>query len=332
VVSSGGVLVVSAGGLAVSTTVNSTGIGFNRGALALSGGIASGTTINSGGQEGIFAGGTNIGATVSSGGGLFVHSGLASRTTLSGGLEVVFAGGQTVSTTVTSTGVTGSNGGLANLGGIDIATVINNNAHAGVFSGGTDIGATVNKGGVLYVHSGGTAANTTVKSGGLEVLETGGVTTGTTVISIVSGFGQNVHQFIDFTAIGSAGATLSYTSTSSNSGVLTVISGGTSASIHLSGQHTQASFQITSGVGGSAEIFDPPVGVQQATFGSPETLGYIEKIVETAIGDIFAGKFALLCNYMASEFANTIGGHVGALPTEPQQMEQQPVLTHPHTR
>ncbi len=51
--------------------------------------------------------------------------------------------------------------------------VINNNAHAGVFSGGTDIGATVNKGGVLYVHSGGTAANTTVKSGGLEVLETG---------------------------------------------------------------------------------------------------------------------------------------------------------------
>jgi autotransporter passenger strand-loop-strand repeat protein len=93
-VSSGGVLVVSAGGLAVSTTVNSTGIGFNRGALALSGGTASSTTINSGGQEGIFAGGTNIGATVSSGGGWFVHNGLASRTTLSGGLEVVFAGGQ----------------------------------------------------------------------------------------------------------------------------------------------------------------------------------------------------------------------------------------------
>ena len=183
VVSSGGVLIVSAGGLAVSTTVNSTGIGFNRGALALSGGTASSTTINSGGQEGVFAGGTNIGATVSSDGGLFVHNGLASRTTLSGGLEVVFAGGQTVSTTVTSTGISGSSGGLANSGGIDVATVINNNAHATIFSGGTDIGATVNKGGVLYVHSGATAANTTVKSGGLEVLETGGVTTGTTVIS-----------------------------------------------------------------------------------------------------------------------------------------------------
>src|SRR5690349_18498582 len=60
----------------------------------LSGGTASATTINRGGQEGIFAGGTNIGATVSSGGGLFVLSGVASRTTLSGGLEVVFAGGQ----------------------------------------------------------------------------------------------------------------------------------------------------------------------------------------------------------------------------------------------
>src|SRR5271169_4666390 len=45
-----------------------------------------------------------------------------------------------------------------------------------------------------------------------------------------------------------------------------------------------------------------------------------------------AGKFALLCNYLASEFTNTVGGHVGTLPTEPQQMEQQPVLTHPHAR
>ena len=773
VVSSGGVLVVSAGGLAVSTTVNSTGIGFNRGALALSGGTASSTTINSGGQEGIFAGGTNIGATVSSGGGLFVHNGLASRTTLSGGLEVVFAGGQTVSTTVTSTGVTGSNGGLANLGGIDIATVINNNAHAGVFSGGTDIGAIVNNGGVLYVHSGGAAANTTVKSGGLEVLETGGVTTGTTVISsggalelngalpssvtykpgailevgpaavlqggplptgvataiilpgatlsggtassgnlveifglssngvdrggnvivfsggidlndtlskgsietlsagafasattissggaeivsrgglavgaaimsggkitiasggtdiglsvspggsaivssggilellsgnttsgitllagatlevtsgavlsgqtvskgvtvvvlsgstaeslnvkaggleiisaggfesgsnissggtfetignasvtphllsgavfevgsgaltsvtnesgvtvkvlsggvvsggttlfhnvvtalnggvvsnltirsgggltvsaggvasgstilsggteliasggtdlgisfvssgglletaiggtallsgavvnsgtlfasganslidvingatvtgggiakiangilniegsgdnqnvvfqsagtgtleisdapgntsafggTVSGFGQNVHQFINLTSVHFVSGVVSarYSSSTANSGVLTVTSGGSAnvvAVIDLSGHYVTSNFHITSGSSGTVEIFDPPVGVQQTTFGSHQTLGYIEKIAETAIGDILAGKFALLCNYMASEFANTIGGHAGTLPTEPQQMEQLPVLTHPHAR
>jgi hypothetical protein len=74
------------------------------------------------------------------------------------------------------------------------------------------------------------------------------------------------------------------------------------------------------------------VGVQQTTFGSHQTLGCIEKIAETAIGDILAGKFVLLCNYIASEFTNTVGGHAGTLPTEPQQMEQQPVLTHPHAR
>ncbi len=34
----------------------------------------------------------------------------------------------------------------------------------------------------------------------------------------VSGFGQNTHQFIDFTAIGSASASASYTSTSSDGG------------------------------------------------------------------------------------------------------------------
>jgi hypothetical protein len=46
------------------------------------------------------------------------------------------------------------------------------------------------------------------------------------------------------------------------------------------------------------------VGVQQSTFGSPETLGYIETIVETAIDDILVRKFAVLCNYIASEFAS----------------------------
>jgi hypothetical protein len=199
-------------------------------------------------------------------------------------------------------------------------------------------GATVTGGGIAKIANGivdiegpGDNQNVVFQSGGTGGLEIGVL--GSAYAGIVSGFGQNVHQFIDFTAIGSAGATLSYTSTSSNSGVLTVISSGTSASIQLSGQHTQASFQITSGVGGSAEIVDPPVGVQQTTFGSHQTLGYIEKIAETAIGDILAGKFALLCNYIASEFTNTVGGHAGStLPAEPQQMEQLPVLTHPHAR
>jgi autotransporter passenger strand-loop-strand repeat protein len=110
-------------------------------------------TINSGGQEGIFAGGTNIGATVSSGGGLFAHNGLASRTTLAVVWKSCLPVGRLFPRPSRAPGHW-LQWRLANLGGIDIATVINNNAHAGVFSGGTDIGAIVNNGGVLYVHSG----------------------------------------------------------------------------------------------------------------------------------------------------------------------------------
>jgi hypothetical protein len=36
------------------------------------------------------------------------------------------------------------------------------------------------------------------------------------------------------------------------------------------------------------------VAVQQTAFGSPETPGYIEKIVETAVNDMLTGKIALL--------------------------------------
>jgi hypothetical protein len=76
----------------------------------------------------------------------------------------------------------------------------------------------------------------------------------------VSGFGQNTHQFIDFTAIGSAGASVSYTSTSSDGGVLTVSRGGSAvASIDLVGHYTSASFHISSGTGGGVEVVDPPV-------------------------------------------------------------------------
>ena len=256
----------------------------------------------SGGTELIASGGTDLGVSSIASGGL---------------LETLIGGTALLSGAVASSGTLFASGARSLIDIVGGATVT-----------GGGIAKIAN--GIVDIEGPGDNQNIVFQSGvtgGLEIGVLGSAYTG-----IVSGFGQNVHQFIDFTAIGSAGATLSYTSTSSNSGVLTVISGGTSASIDFSGQHTQAASSITSGVGGSAEIFDPPVGVQQATFGSHQTLGYIEKIVETAIGDIFAGKFALLCNYMASEFANTIGGHVGALPTEPQQMEQQPVLTYPHTR
>ncbi len=86
---------VHAGGLAVSTIVDSTGFGPTEGGLALYGGIASGSIINSDGQEGVKSGGTDLGATVNEGGALFVESGgVASRTTVEGGgALIVLSGG-----------------------------------------------------------------------------------------------------------------------------------------------------------------------------------------------------------------------------------------------
>jgi hypothetical protein len=62
--------------------------------------------------------------------------------------------------------------------------------------------------------------------------------------------------------------------------VLTVTSGGSAnvvAVIDFSGHYVTWNFHLTSGSSGTVEIFDPPVGVQQTTFGSHQTLGYIEK-------------------------------------------------------
>ena len=59
--------------------------------------------------------------------------------------------------------------------------------------------------------------NATLQSGG-----TGGLELAIAYTGQMSGFGGNSDQFIDFTHINSAGATVSYKSSSSNSGVLTV--------------------------------------------------------------------------------------------------------------
>jgi hypothetical protein len=81
----------------------------------------------------------------------------------------------------------------------------------------------------------------------------------------IVGFGRNMAQFIDLTAVASAGGvSLSYTSNTSSSGVLTVSSGGSVvASINFSGSYTTSSFHITSGSRGTVEIFDPPVESQK---------------------------------------------------------------------
>jgi hypothetical protein len=117
--------------------------------------------------------------------------------------------------------------------------------------------------------------------------------------------------------------------------VLTVTSGGSAnvvAVIDLSGHYVTSNFHITSGSSGTVEIFDPPVGVQQTTFGSHQTLGYMKKLPKPPSATSWPASLRCSAITWHRRFANTIGGHAGTLPTEPQQMEQLPVLTHPHAR
>ena len=117
--------------------------------------------------------------------------------------------------------------------------------------------------------------------------------------------------------------------TSSSTSVLTVISGGTSASIDLSGHYTSASFHISAGIGETVEIIDPPLIGHQPGFGLPNTLGYIGHGLETVIGDILTGKIALMGNYIAAGFPAVTHGQGANLASEVPQAEQQPILAHP---
>src|SRR5262249_7704820 len=113
---SGSFLIVSAGGVAVATTVIDTDFGFDHGAFLVdSGGSASGTVISSGGQEGVFSGGVDRGGTVKSGGLLDVLGGTVSGATVSGLLLV--SSGVVVSANLKSGGTE-----IIDSGGSDVGT------------------------------------------------------------------------------------------------------------------------------------------------------------------------------------------------------------------
>ncbi len=256
--------------------------------------VTSGSTLTmSGGTIGF---GATV-ETVSGGTAIFSGTVIDSGSLILGGATIV-AAGAIVETTSGGTAII--NGAVPNFG-----KLFASGAHSlvEIASGAVVNGGVAEVGNGLVDILGSSGENVTFLAGGTGGLDLGGL--GSAYTGVVSGFGQNTHQFIDFTEIGSAGATLGYTSTSSDSGVLTVSSGGSAvASIYLVGHYTSASFHISSGTGGSLEIIDPPV-----------------------VGGGFA-NIALLGNYMASMFA-TSAVHGSALTTE-TQTSQQPLLTHPH--
>lgn len=140
-------------------------------------GLASGTVLKNGGEEGVFAGGTDISATVSSGGGLFIHSGgIASGATIkAGGLGVVESGSVlSGTTTVTSGGTIEFIGTDASNNGLKLLSGATGELGSGAFL--TD--AKISKGITLVILSGGIASGGSILAGGLGILESGGQVTG----------------------------------------------------------------------------------------------------------------------------------------------------------
>jgi autotransporter passenger strand-loop-strand repeat protein len=230
-----------------------------------SAGTASNTTVSSGGTLDLLKGSVVNGAAVASGGTL-VASGLAtvSGTLSLNGTTTVSSGAilQTASKGTVVLGGTVANYGTLFASGagslVDIASgaVVNGGGIAEVGNGIVDIQANGDNQNVSFLSRG---------SGGLELADT--AANPSAFGGRIVGFGKNTKQFIDLTAVASAaGVSLSYSSNTSSSGVLTVLSGGTVvASINFFGSYTTSSFHITSGTGGTVEIFDPPAEPQKDT-------------------------------------------------------------------
>src|SRR5262249_17254176 len=199
---------------------------------------------------------------------------------LSGANIVLATTGQT---TINSGVIEVENGATLTLGG----TVSNTGT---LFTDGILNFAGVVKGGASLIANGvidiqrASSENVAFQSGGTGGLE---LAVASAYTGKVSGFGSNSSQFIDLSNINSVGATVSYNSMTSSSGVLRVTSGGhTVASINMVGQYTTADFHPGSDSSGHLQITDPPV-VEQQRGNAPATIA-ADTVLEVKVPD--AGK------------------------------------------
>ena len=216
-------------------------------------------------------------------------------------------------------------GGTALLGGAvtNSGTLFASGAHSlvEILSGAVVTGGGIAKvgNGVVDIGAAGDAENVAFLSGGTGGLALADAPGHTSAFAgHVSGFGQNVHQFIDLTAVAftSGAVSASYSSSTATSGALTVTSGGSAnvvAVIDFIGHYVTSNFHITSGPGGTVEIFDPPLA------GEPPA------------ATVHSANLALFANYLAASFP-AAAGHGGMPITDTlEQAGLQPLLAHPHT-
>lgn len=169
-VNSGGTQTVSGGGVATNAVVNGGGV------QVVAGGQAVGTVVNSGGSASVTSGGTATGTVVNPFGRQSVANGVAIGTILvgstsSGGAQAVSSGGTAIGTVIGQKArQTISQGGMA------VAAQVMSGGTQTVSSGGVASGAVVNNGGSQQILGGGVATGTVVNSGGTATLFVGGTT------------------------------------------------------------------------------------------------------------------------------------------------------------
>jgi autotransporter passenger strand-loop-strand repeat protein len=172
-------------------------------------------------------------------------------------------------------------------------TVLNSGGTLFASGGTVDVVGAI-KGGSIFIGNGtvdiqqASADNVTFQSEGIGGFE---LAVASAYTGKVSGFGSNNSQFIDFTHINSAGATVAYTSNSSNSGVLKVTSGGhTVASINMVGHYTTANLHPSNDGSGHLQITDPPV-VEQKPGNAAATIA-ADTMLEVKVSDSGEVTFA----------------------------------------
>jgi energy-converting hydrogenase Eha subunit B len=179
-------------------------------------------------------------------------------------------------------------GALLTLAGIVNSGTLMINGDEIQFVGPISGGTTVIGNGVLSIqHS--SSENVTFLSAG-----TGALVLDANYTGKVTSFGGNISQLIEFVLVASAGATVSYTSKSTDSGILDVISGGhTVATVNMVGHYTTADFHTSSFLG-ALTVTDPEV-VEQKSGNASATIasGTVLEVNVPDSGKVtFAGKLA----------------------------------------
>ena len=299
-----GLEIVSSGGTAIATTVNSGGL-----EKVNTAGATISDHVLRGGEEIVSSGGT-VSATVVDTGGTMAVDGTAIGTIVNGGTQWVNPGGVTSSTVAENGGTqivysSGSaSGTLVSAAsfqtisrGSTTGTVVLSGGFQGVFNGGIAGGTVISTGGEAVVYAGGTDRFSTISQGGIEFIRSAGTVSGGTVISGAS-------MTVSSGGIVAAGLTLS---------------GGTA---NISGSLAAGQTMNFAGAGGDLVLFNLPafaaviggfgtsdkIDLGSFAFGSATTRSFTEAPSHTSgtlsvVNGASQAHLTLLGSYVTSNFA-----------------------------